>query len=237
MPRKEYFWATLWAGIVLLLGGAIAVEHFVGGVDAGGGARPPATVAEARLLPPFVLPPEGQTPRDSVERPLFVPTRRPAPPAPAATASTMKRGQYVLTGVTITPEAAFAFLREVAGGKTHSVRKGTQLSGMTVETVEPRRVVLRQGEEAEDLRLAVLSPPKSAQAAAPVGPGSVPPAPGSMPGVPGVAPNPPKPSVPAPAAPASAGAAPPVPNAQAVPGAPTPRAPVSGRRRPWINAQ
>ncbi|MCL4689787.1 MAG: hypothetical protein KJ007_14600 [Burkholderiales bacterium] len=228
--RPEYFWATLWAAVVLLLGGALAAEHFVGGVDVGQGAHPPARVADARLLPSFALPPEPQPASETVTRPLFVPTRRPSPPAPAAAASAMKRGQFVLMGVTITPEASFAFLKEVAGGKTHSVRKGSQVSGITVDTVEPRRVVLRQGEEREDLPLNVQVPARTAQA-----PGTVPP--GATPGSAGPSslPRPGMPGAPAPAAPGA-----PVPAAtapQAAPGIPAPAAPVTGRRRPWINAQ
>ena len=222
--RPEYFWATLWAAVVLLLGGALAAEHFIGGVDVGQGAHPPARVADARLLPSFALPPEPQPASETVTRPLFVPTRRPSPPAPAAAASAMKRGQFVLMGVTITPEASFAFLKEVAGGKTHSVRKGSQVSGITVDTVEPRRVVLRQGEEREDLPLNVQVPARTAQA-----PGTVPP--GATPGSAGPSslPRPGMPGAPAPAAPGA-----PVPAAtapQAAPGTPAPAAPVTGRRR------
>ena len=244
--RPEYFWATLWAAVVLLLGGALAAEHFIGGADVGQGAHPPARVADARLLPSFALPPEPQPASETVTRPLFVPTRRPSPPAPAAAASAMKRGQFVLMGVTITPEASFAFLKEVAGGKTHSVRKGSQVSGITVDTVEPRRVVLRQGEEREDLPLNVQVPARTAQAPGAAMPGGVPPAPGAVPpgpvsgAVPGSTapssvPRPGMPPVPMPAAPGSP--VPAVPAPQAAPGTPAPAATVTGRRRPWINAQ
>lgn len=247
--RPEYFWATLWAAVVLLLGGALAAEHFLGGVDVGQGAHPPARVADARLLPSFSLPPEPQPASETVTRPLFVPTRRPSPPAPAAAASAMKKGQFVLTGVTVTPEASFAFLKEVAGGKTHSVRKGSQVGGITVDTVEARRVVLRQGEETEDLPLNVQVPARTAQAPGAPMPGGVPPAPGAVPpaSVPGAMPGAtgpssmPRPGMPGAPAPAAPGA--PVPAAtapQAAPGTPAPAAPaapVTGRRRPWINAQ
>lgn len=233
LDRPERLWPAFWTTIVVLLVGVIALEHFFGGVDAGEGARVPAKVVEAKLLPAFTLPPEAQVAPETTARPLFVPTRRPAPPAAAAAASTMKRGQFVLTGVTVTPDAAFAFLREVAGGKTKSVRKGEKVNELTVETVEPRRVVLRQGEETEELALNIQVPARVATA--PVPSAGVPPAPGTMP--------PAEAAVAAAKAAAGAGTLPPgFPGApgtvpQAAPGTPAAAAPATGRRRPWINAQ
>lgn len=236
LSRPERFWPAFWAAIVVVLGVVIALEHYFGGVDVGEGARVPAKVVEAKLLPAFTLPPEAEVAPETTARPLFVPTRRPSPPAAAAAPSTMKRGQYVLTGVTVTPDAAFAFLKEVAGGKTHSVRKGTQVGGLTVETVEPRRVVLRQGEEVEELALNVQVPPRMAAAPAPSA--TVPAAPGSVPAQPGAGAPPSRPAGIVP--PGFPGAAPPTtaPTPSGTPpSAPSAAAPATGRRRPWINAQ
>jgi hypothetical protein len=231
---SERFWPVFWASVVIVLGAVVALEHYFGDVDAGKGARAPAKVADAKLLPPFSLPPEAQAAPETTARPLFVPTRRPAPPLAAVAKSTMKRGQFVLTGVTVTPEAAFAFLKEVPGGKTQSVRKGTQVGGLTVDIVEPRRVVLRQGEETEELALNVQVPSRVVAApapstATPPAPGAVPapggmPPPGAKPQIPGF----PQPTLPGAGAPAAAAAP------QAAPGTPAASAPVSGRRRPWI---
>jgi hypothetical protein len=238
LSRPERFWPAFWASIVVVLGVVIAIEHYFGGVDVGEGARVPAKVVEAKLLPPFTLPPEAEVAPETTARPLFVPTRRPSPPLATAAPSTMKRGQYVLTGVTVTPDAAFAFLKEVAGGKTKSVRKGTQVNGLTVETVEPRRVVLRQGEELEELSLNIQVPPRMVAAPAPSA--TVPPAPGAVPVPPGSAVPPARtspagivpPGFPGGTSPASA----PTPSGTPPP-PPSTTAPVTGRRRPWINAQ
>jgi hypothetical protein len=157
----------------------------------------------------------------------------------------MKKGQFVLTGVTVTPDVSVAFLKELANGKTVGVKKGAQINGLIVESVEPRRVVLRQGEESEDLHLSVQVPARVAAApAAPAPPATNLFAPRSA--VAGAVPDS---SVPAaPGAPQAAGAAAPgtpLPQgASAAQGAPADQpsqpgasAPASGRRRPWINTQ
>lgn len=230
--KREMLWPALWGAVAILLAAVVAAEHFLGRVTIGEEPRAPAKIAEARLLPPFSLPADSQPVPETVSRPLFVPTRRPSPPAATATASAMKKGQFVLTGVTVTPDLSFAFLKEVAGGKTHSVRKGAQVNGLTVETVEPRRVVLKQGEETEDLPLNIQVPARVAGVPAPGMPGAVPPAPGAPPPVPAPATAPAPPGT-APVPPGTAPAAAPAP-AAATPAIP---APASTRRRPWINAQ
>jgi len=237
LRKPEHFWPTLWIGVLVALAAIIALEHFFGGVTAGTGPRAPAKIVEARLLPPFALPPEPATPSETVAKPLFVPTRRPSPPVATAATPTMRKGQFVLTGVTIVPEVAFAFLRETASGKTLSVKKGNMVNGITVDVVEPRRVVLRMGEETEELALNIQVPARVAAAPAP-GQG-VPPAPGSAsvaptPGFAGQAAGTPsaQPGAPAAAMPGAPAGAPATASAT-----PSTQAPVSQRRRPWITPQ
>lgn len=237
LRKPEHFWPTLWIAVLVALAAIVALEHFFGGVTAGTGPRAPAKVVEARLLPPFALPPEPATPAETVAKPLFVPTRRPSPPVATAGTPVMRKGQFVLTGVTIVPDASFAFLRETASGKTLSVRKGNMVNGITVDVVEPRRVVLRMGEETEELALNIQVPARVATAPAPSQ--GVPPAPGSAsaaatPGFAGQAPGAPpaQPGAPAAVMPAAPPGAP-----GATPATPSSQAPVSQRRRPWINPQ
>lgn len=230
LRRREYFWPSVWTGVALFLSVVLAAEHFLGGVSMNAGARSPAKVADAKLLPPFSLAADSGQEPETVARPLFVPTRRPSPPALATAATAMRRGQFVLTGVTIAPGTSFAFLRESATGKTHSVKVGSQINGIAVDKVEPRQIVLRQGEETEILALNVQAPARTAAAPTPVtgvpGLGGVP--------VPGKAAQ-----VPPPVAGASApGGAPPAPVAAPAPQGAATQAPAtppaSGRRRPWI---
>lgn len=231
--RSGNFWVALWAGAAVTLALLIGIEYHLGSDEPSDAPRAPAKVADARMLPPFSLPAAEQVAPETAERPLFTPTRRQAPPA-ATVQATMRKGQFVLTGVTVSQEASFAFLREVASGKTKSVRMGAEVNGLRVEAVEARRVVLRQGEETEDLLLAIQSPPKSA---------TPPPGAGAAPGAPG-APNIFAPGgVPLPGAPggppltgttgamAQPGAAPST-NPAAAPR--TGAEATSGRRRPWM---
>jgi len=239
LRKSEHFWPALWAAVVVTLGAVIAAEHFLGSVEIGEGPRAPAKIAEAKLLPAFTLPPEGQSATETVTRPLFVPTRRLSPPAATAAAATMKKGQFVLTGVTVVPEASYVFLKDVASGKTQSVKKGSMVNGITVETVEPRRVVLRQGDETEDLPLNIQVPARVVAAPSPSG--AVPQPPGAAP-VPVATPSIPslegRPGGLAPPSAAARPLAPPdQPAARAIGDAAPPVPASTSRRRPWINAQ
>jgi hypothetical protein len=229
LAKGGSFWVALWGGAAAALVLVIGVEHYLGNEETAAAPRAPAKVADAKMLPPFSLASAEQVAPETAERPLFIPTRRPAPPA-ATVQPTMRKGQFALTGVTVSSDASFAFLRELSTGKTKSVRKGAEVNGLRVDAVEPRRVVLRQGEETEDLFLAIQSPPK--QAAPPPGaPGSAgaPPnifAPGGVP-LPGAPGGPPMPG----AAPQPGVASPANPAATPTPGA---EAPSTGRRRPYM---
>ena len=99
---------------------------------------PPQPVAVA-LLPEYRIDGGTEARRETVDRVLFNPTRRPAPPASqaAGAASAMKRGQYTLTGTTVVGNVATAFLREVNGGKSRSVHQGETRNGVLVAEVRP----------------------------------------------------------------------------------------------------
>ena len=98
------------------------------------------------LLPEYAIDGGVGSRRETVERPAFVPTRRPAPP-PASTTEPPKpklqRGQFLLTGTAVVDNTAIAFLREASTGKSRTVRKGDTINGMTVTEVVPDRVTSR----------------------------------------------------------------------------------------------
>lgn len=129
----------------------------------------PAAVA---LLPEYRIEGGVEARKETVDRVLFNPTRRPAPPATqSAGAGAMPKGQYTLTGTTVAGTVATAFLREVKGGKSRSVHKGDTLNGMLVADVKPDHVRLKQGDEVEDLQLKIaLGPKETIQSVAPVVP-------------------------------------------------------------------
>jgi len=133
---------------------------------------PPQPVAVA-LLPEYRIDGGTEARRETVDRVLFNPTRRPAPPASqaAGSASAMKRGQYTLTGTTVVGNVATAFLREVNGGKSRSVHQGDKLGdGLLVAEVRPDRVRLKQGDDVEELSLKIAAGPKMTVQTVPVTP-------------------------------------------------------------------
>ena len=121
---------------------------------------------------------------ETVDRVLFNPTRRPAPPATQAAAgsSAIQHGKYVLTGTAVAGGVATAMLREAASGKSHTVRKGEKIDGALVAEVTPDSIKLSQGGDTEELHLKVaLGPKTTVQAAVP---GAAPLAAGQVPGLP-----------------------------------------------------
>ncbi|QJR16472.1 hypothetical protein [Usitatibacter palustris] len=140
--------------VVLLVIIGLEVGWGGSGSDAtASGAPLKVATVDAKLLPPLDRTPPEQAFPETAARPLFIPTRRPAPPAAAPTAS-MVKGQYVLHGVTMVGDIRIALLKDKSG-KTHRVEKGKELNGMTVAEVEPERVTLRMGGDQEVLALLV----------------------------------------------------------------------------------
>ena len=157
--------AALWLVAAVLLAALIGWE-----LDWGANAQrmpqadTPATPrpVEVTLLPEYRI--EGGTASrtETVERPAFVPTRRPAPtPIQEVAKTRMQRGQFLLTGTAVIDKGAVAFLREVAGGKARSVRRGEVINGLTVSEVRPDRVKLALGDESEELVLKVAAGPRT----------------------------------------------------------------------------
>lgn len=132
----------------------------------------PAVAARPlNALPEFVLPAEDTGFPEFVSRSLFSLNRRSSAVATKGGASAMKKGQFVLVGVLITPQQSSAQLRDVQTNKAETVALNGVVRGMTVGEVGPSKVVLRQGSESEELTLNVLTGPKGAVAAkAPVAP-------------------------------------------------------------------
>ncbi len=137
-----------------------------------------AAAVDARLLPPVPDAPAEQLYPETGSRPLFTPTRRPAPAAEAVGA--LVKGQFVLHGVTIVGETRIAMLREKTGAKIYRVEKGREvLNGVTVADVEPDKVTLRLGGDSEVVALVVQRPPGAPGATSPTAA-----APGPFPGAP-----------------------------------------------------
>ncbi len=136
-------------------------------------STPRVATLDSKILPVYGLAPMTAHYKETVERPLFVPTRRPAP-ASTASQTAMKKGQFKLAGTTISAEVSVAYLFEAATNKTHRVNMGSEFNGMTVAKVEANKVVLRQGDDSEELSLRTSASPKPlpTHVAAPGQPGS-----------------------------------------------------------------
>lgn len=163
--RTWLWWVTPLAAFALLLGWE---------TDWGRNPlRPPPpqpalapTPVAANVLPGYVI--EGGLPAhaETVERTLFNPTRRPAPPGPSdGTKSRMQKGQFLLTGTALAGDKRIAFLKEVAGGKGRAVRQGDELNGVLVADVQPDRVKFTLGDDSEELLLKVAAGPKTTSVA------------------------------------------------------------------------
>lgn len=135
---------------------------------------------DVALMPEYRIAGGLDARKETVERVLFNPTRRPAPPATADASGAnakLDKGQYVLTGTTIDGPVAAAVLKEVKTGKSHVVRKGEKIGDLVVADVTQDKVRLALGGQFEELNLTIAAGPKTtlqpAAAAAPV-PGQLP---------------------------------------------------------------
>jgi len=156
------------ATLVVLLIGALALIGWetdwgraIGGTNDYASANKRAAL-DTKVLPQFALAPlspAGSGYRETVERPLFIPTRRPAP-AGNTTQMAMKKGQFRLAGTTVSAQVSVAYLIETSTNKTLRVNKGADVNGITLESVGANRVVLKQGDETEELFLRTSNSPK-----------------------------------------------------------------------------
>src|SRR4051812_23396052 len=130
--RATLWWLLPLAALIAL----IALETDLGRAVHLQVAPPEPVVAKpvaVSLLPEYTI--EGGMAKHSetVSRPLFVPTRRPAPVAVVEVAKPrMQRGQFALTGTTVAGERSLAFLKEVNGGKSRTVKMGDTINGLLV---------------------------------------------------------------------------------------------------------
>jgi general secretion pathway protein N len=184
---KRYPLAAALGIVALVLAAALALEFASGAAlkdRVAGTTAPRAAVVQTKLLPSIAAINPDQEYAEMGARPLFTPTRRPAPPAAAAAgASAMAKGQFTLTGVTIAGDTKIALLREKSSGRVVRVEQGKDVNGITVAKIEPEQVTLTQGGDQEVV--AMLVSKAGAPPAVPVPPA---PAAGPFAPVPGAAP-------------------------------------------------
>lgn len=155
-------WAVANASLVLL----IAVELGWGKKSVQPMPVPvvhPSAPIEILLPPDYRLPPLEKAYAGTLERSLFVPTRRKAPPPPTVV-PTMQKGQFQLLGTTITDEFSVAIVKEISSGKVRQIYQGFTINGLQLELVEPNRIVFSQYDDREEIRLKIQASPKPAAA-------------------------------------------------------------------------
>lgn len=158
-----------WSAVLLPLGLSVALVLGLGLETRWGEAiKPPmpdlplptASAVDVSILPDYRMEAGLDQMAETAARPLFVPSRRPAPPAPPAAEETpeeVKIGQYLLVGTTVTGNLKHALLRDVATGKQIFVKQGDKIGETTVVEVAHNRVVLALGNEREELSLKVAT--------------------------------------------------------------------------------
>lgn len=123
------------------------------------------------LLPEYAIEGGLVANGETVSRTLFNATRRPAPAlAGEGGPRALKPGQFLLLGTALGGEHNIAFLKEVSGGKSRTVREGDKINGMLVAAVTAERVKLTLGDESEELVLKVAKGPKTTVAPPPLPP-------------------------------------------------------------------
>jgi hypothetical protein len=157
------------AGLAILLAAVIGVEGEFGasvGSVVRPGAASRAVATDAKLLPPLIaIAPEVAYP-ETAARPVFTPTRRHAPEAPAPAQSTFQKGQFVLQGVIVVGDNRVAMLREKSSGRIIRIERGREVNGIKVVEIQPETVTLSLGSEEEKLTLSVQKPAPALPAAA-----------------------------------------------------------------------
>jgi hypothetical protein len=152
-------------GLVLVLGTLLAIQWQSWAPNA---ALPPPPVPQpaaagdggqgADPLDPFALEPPPKSEYASVvERPLFLPERRPPPDEPeeepVAEEPMTELDGVDLTAVVITPAVVSAWVSGPQSKEVKRLRLGDDYLGWTVKTIEPARLVLERQGETDELPL------------------------------------------------------------------------------------
>lgn len=140
----------------LAAAGVFAAAAALLAVWADGGEAPPAPVGAATSATPDLAlhtPPDGVALTATLDRPLFAPTRRPAPaPAAATDAADAASPASQLVAVAIGPDRSAAILR-LTSGRTSVLLQGEQIDGWVLAQVAPHRVLLRSATGQAELKL------------------------------------------------------------------------------------
>jgi general secretion pathway protein N len=152
-------------GLALLLFGVLALQWRGWSPDA---AVPPPPAASPSAASSGAAPPSADglvleaPPQEDyasvVERPLFLPERRPPPDEPEDEAvpepeELTELDRFDLTAIVITPTVVSAWVRDPQAPELARLRLGDDFVGWTVKTIEPAKLVLERQGETHELHL------------------------------------------------------------------------------------
>jgi hypothetical protein len=145
--------------LLLCLGLGYALYNVIGsgGVDrtlVASAPVPPETQAPAPSPPPFALAPLEDF-SETMERPLFLPSRRPlvAEDAPQQIGQGVERNLFTLMGVIIAPDERMAIVERRRTGDVLRLVEGQQVDGWLVDAILPDRMRLTYGEVTDEVVL------------------------------------------------------------------------------------
>ena len=150
-------WASVNAGLIVQLGRQTQWGEQVDLPVPAIVEQTPGTIA-VETVPDYRLPALKKNFTETLSRPLFVSSRReapPEPPPPPPPQPTMKKGQFQLMGTVLVDDSRTAILKETAGGRLRQVVEGAVINGIKIVEVGADRVILSQYEETEQVRLKV----------------------------------------------------------------------------------
>jgi hypothetical protein len=130
-------WPIRWGAAAVLVAACIGIAA---------AQEPPKPAAQIPELPPV------EDLEQTVERPLFTPTRRPpqiAPPAPVAEAAPVsvpsEESPADLSGIISGPDRTYAIMTNKATKEVLHLRAGEKIDEWSIHEIGPRHVVLRRG--------------------------------------------------------------------------------------------
>ncbi len=124
-------------------------------------ARPgDGSASVARAPPPVsVSAPPLRGFSETLKRPLFRESRRPAPPGTEKSAAAPTALPLRLIGVIITPDRRTALIRQSRSAEISELSVGQSVQGWSLERILPDRIVMRSGDIRETYRLEAEAPP------------------------------------------------------------------------------
>jgi len=143
-------------GLLIYLESRPPAIELPGGAAGGADRRPGAPGPDAAG---FAMPPLRSF-AEVLARPLFSPTRRPAPDAQAA--SEAQSSGLTLVGIVISPSEHHALIEHGQPPRLERVVEGQQLDGWTVEAILPDAVTFRRADQSLELKAKDAPPPPQA---------------------------------------------------------------------------